>query len=117
MVSVTNPVTYNGITNMTTTTHKVRTKLDARATTKTETAVTIDWSTISLEDLRKLASKTVIIARQTEYRADGNIPTSDTVNANDYANPTRKPRGPVDIRALLAKMSPEERAAALAEYM
>lgn len=103
-------------TTMTTTTHTVRTKLDARATTKTESAVTIDWSTISEDDLRKLASKTVIIAAQTEWRSAGEIPESVTLNAHDYANPTRKPRGPVDVKALLAKMSPEERAELLAQY-
>jgi hypothetical protein len=110
-------VTYKGITNMTTTTHTVRTKLDARATSKTESAVVIDWSTISMDDLRKLAAKTVIIAAQTEWRASGDVPSSVTLDANTYANPSRKPRGPVDIKALLAKMSPEERAAALAEYL
>jgi hypothetical protein len=95
----------------------VRTKLDARATSKTETQVAIDFSTISQEDLQKLAAKTVVIAAQAEWRAAGVIPDTVTLNAHDYANPTRKPRGPVDIKALLAKMSPEERAAALAEYL
>lgn len=94
-----------------------RTKLDARATTKTETAVTIDYSTISREDLEKLASKTVIIAAQAEWRAAGVIPTEVTLNAHDYANPAKKPRGPVDVKKLLAAMSPEERAAALQPYL
>lgn len=101
---------------MTTTTHTVRTKLDARATTKTESAITIDWSTVSDDDLRKLAAKTVIIAAQAEWRADGSIPQSATLNAHDYANPARKPRGPVDVKKLLANMSPEDRAALLAQY-
>lgn len=103
-------------TNMNMTEHKARTKLDARATEKTETLVTIDWSTISEEDLRKLAAKTVIIAAQAEWRSDGSIPEAVTLNAHDYANPTRKPRGPVNVKALLAKMSPEERAELLAQY-
>lgn len=94
----------------------VRTKLDARSTEKTETAVTIDWSTISQEDLQKLAAKTIIIAAQSQWRGDGVIPTEATLNAHDYANPTRKPRGPVDLKALLAKMSPEERAALLEQF-
>lgn len=99
---------------MDTTTHTVRTKLDSRATTKTKTAVTIDWSTISTDDLRKLAAKTVIIAAQAEWRSDGTIPESVTLDAHAYANPTRKPRGPVDVKALLSKMTPEERAELLA---
>lgn len=101
---------------MTTTTHTVRTKLDARATNKTESAVTIDWSKISEDDLRKLAAKTVIIAAQSEWRAEGAIPETVTLDAHAYANPTRKPRGPVDVKALLAKMTPEERAELLAQY-
>lgn len=99
---------------MTTTTHTARTKLDARATEKTVTEVTIDWSTISIEDTRKLASKAVLIAAQSEWRAEGAIPTTATLNAHDYANPSRKPRGPVDIKAAINKLSPEERAATLA---
>ena len=98
------------------TTHTVRTKLDARSTTKKETAVKIDWSQISLEDTRKLASKAVIIAAQAEWRAEGAIPETATLDANAYANPTRKPRGPVDVKALLSKMSPEERAALLEQF-
>lgn len=94
----------------------VRTKLDARATSKTETAVTIDYSTISREDLEKLAAKTIVIAAQAEWRAAGVVPESATLNAHDYANPAKKPRGPVDVKKLLAAMSPEERAAVLAQY-
>lgn len=97
-------------------TFTVRTKLDARSTEKTETAVTIDWSTISQEDLQKLAQKTIVIAAQSQWRAAGEIPKEATLNAADFANPTRKPRGPVDLKALLAKMSPEERAALLEQF-
>lgn len=99
---------------MNATTHNVRTKLDARSKDKTVTNVTIDWETISIEDTRKLASKAVIIAAQSEWRSDGVIPESATLHAADYANPTRKPRGPVNVKALLAKMTPEERAELLA---
>lgn len=112
------PTTHNtGTLNMNTndtTLHTVRTKLDARATEKKETAATIDWSNISPEDTRKLAAKTIIISAQSEWRATGSIPESVTLDANTYANPTRKPRGPVDVRALLAKMTPEERAELMA---
>lgn len=98
-----------------TTAHTVRTKLDSRSTDKTESAITIDWENISLEDTRKLASKAIIIAAQSEWRAEGAIPREATLDANAYANPTRKPRGPVDLKALFGKMSPEEQAAFLAE--
>lgn len=96
------------------TSHTVRTKLDSRAKDKTETAVVIDWSTISIDDTRKLASKAVIIAAQAEWRAEGAIPEEAVLNAHDFANPARKPRGPVNVKALLQKMSPEERAELLA---
>lgn len=98
---------------MNTTSHTVRTKLDSRSVEKVKTAVTIDWEHISLEDTRKLASKAIIIAAQSEWRAEGAIPREATLDANAYANPTRKPRGPVDLKALLAKMDKTERASTI----
>lgn len=97
------------------TTVTAKTKLDARAESATETAVTINWDNISLEDLRALATRTIVIAAQTQWRKDGAIPAEATLDANEYANPTRAPRKPADIKALFAKMSPEEQAAFLAE--
>ena len=99
---------------MNTTNHLVRTKTDARASEKVETAVVIDWENISLDDTRKLAAKSIIIAAQSEWRAEGAIPTSATLDAHAYANPAKKPRGPVNVKALLAKMTPEERAELMA---
>lgn len=99
---------------MNTTTHTVKTRLDARAETATDTAVTINWENISLEDTRALAARTILIAAQSQWRKDGHIPTEATIDANDIAHPTRKPRGPVDVKALLLKLSPEERAELLA---
>lgn len=99
---------------MNTTNHTVRTKVDARSKDKVETSVTIDWANISLEDTRKMAAKTIIIAAQSEWRADGSIPREATLDAHVYANPNRKPRGPVDVKALLARMTAEERAELMA---
>ena len=99
---------------MNTTNHTAKTKLDARAESATETAVTIDWSTISVEDVRALAARTIIIAAQGEWRKSGTIPEAVTIDAHEAANPTRKPRGPVDVKAMLLKLSPEERAKLLA---
>ena len=101
---------------MTTTTHTAKTRLAETDKEKTVTAVTIDWSTISIEDTRKLAERTIIIAAQAQWRKDGSIPEAVTLNAHEFANPTKKPRGPVDVKALLAKMSPEDRAAVLASF-
>lgn len=100
---------------MNTTTHEVTTRVNAKAE-KVTTAVTINWENISQEDMRKLASRTIIIAAQGNWREAGEIPAEATLDANDFANPTRKPRGPVDVKAMLAKMSPEERAAILAQF-
>lgn len=107
---------HNMNANVATTSHIARTKLDARATEKTATQVTIDWSGISIDDTRKLAAKSILIAAQSEWRTAGNVPESVTLDAHTYANPARKPRGPVDIKSLLAKMSPEERAALLEQF-
>lgn len=96
--------------------HTVKTKLDARSTDKVETAVTINWDSISIEDTQKLAAKSILISAQSEWRAEGVIPREATLDANSYANPSRKPRGPVDVRKLLAAMSPEDRDALLAQF-
>ena len=88
--------------NDNTTKHTANTRLDARSE-KVETAVTIDWSNISLEDTRKLASRTIIIAAQSNWRNEGTIPTEAVLDANEFANPSRKPRGPVDPKKALLK--------------
>lgn len=97
------------------TTVTAKTKIDARAETATVTAVTIDWSNTSDEDIKALAARTVVIAAQSQWRKDGAVPSEVTLDANDYANPTRAPRKPADLKTLFAKLSPEERAAFLAD--
>ena len=102
------------MTNMTTTTTKTRL---AQGTDAIETAVTINWETASIDDVRALATRTIIIAAQAQWRTAGAIPTSVTLDAHAFANPerTRKPQDAVAAaKAALAKMSPEERAAFLA---
>ncbi len=95
-----------------------KTKLDARAESATETAVTIDWSNTSQEDIQALATRTIVIAAQAQWRKDGVIPHEVTLDANDFANPTRvrTQKSNIDtLRAALAKMAPEEREAELAK--
>ena len=102
------------MTNMTETTAKTRL---AQGTDAIETAVTINWETASIDDVRALATRTIIIAAQAQWRTAGAIPTSVTLDAHAFANPerTRKPQDAVAAaKAALAKMSPEERAAFLA---
>ena len=102
------------MTNMTTTTTKTRL---AQGSDAIETAVSIDWENASIDDVRALATRTIIIAAQAQWRTAGAIPTSVTLDAHAFANPerTRKPQDAVTAaKAALAKMSPEERAAFLA---
>ena len=102
------------MTNMTTTTTKTRL---AQGTDAIETAVTINWETASIDDVRALATRTIIIAAQAQWRTAGAIPTDATLDAHAFANPerTRKPQDAVAAaKSALAKMSPEERAAFLA---
>ena len=102
------------MTNMTTTTTKTRL---AQGTDAIETAVAINWENASVEDMRALATRTIIIAAQAQWRTAGAIPTSVTLDAHAFANPerTRKPHDAVAAaKSALAKMSPEERAAFLA---
>ena len=102
------------MTKMTTTTTKTRL---AQGTDVIETAVAINWENASVEDMRALATRTIIIAAQSQWRTAGAIPTSVTLDAHAFANPerTRKPQDAVAAaKSALAKMSPEERAAFLA---
>lgn len=96
-------------------TFTVQTKLDARAA-KTETRCTIDWSNATREDLEKLATKSLVIAAQAEWRSAGVIPSEAVIDAHAYANPTRRPRKPADPAAIIAALSPEERAALFARF-
>ena len=101
---------------MTTTTTTTKTKLSS-ASDAVETAITIDWANATEADLRTLATRTIIIAAQAQWRTAGAIPTEATLDAHAFANPerTRKPQDAVTAaKAALAKMSPEERAAFLA---
>ena len=93
-----------------------KTKIDARAETATETAVTVNWDNTSLDDIKALATRTIVIAAQSQWRKDGAIPSEVTLDANDFANPTRAPRkqdAMANAKKALAAMSPEDRAAAL----
>ena len=99
---------------MTTTTTK--TKLSS-ASDAVQTNITIDWANATEADLRALATRTIIIAAQAQWRTAGAIPTEATLDAHAFANPerTRKPQDAVTAaKAALAKMSPEERAAFVA---
>jgi DNA-directed RNA polymerase specialized sigma24 family protein len=93
-----------------------KTKLASNDANPVTTAVTIDWSNASEDDIKALAARTIVIAAQSQWRKDGSIPAEITLDAHEFANPTRAPRKPADLKAMLAKLSPEDRAALLAQF-
>lgn len=79
------------------------------------TDLTIDWSGMTEEDTRALAQQALIVKLQSGWRKNG-IPNGDfTVKAADHKVGARAPRGPVNVAALIDKMTPEEKAALLAK--
>ena len=91
----------------------VKTKADARAEA-VETALTIDYTNMTREDLIALAQQTIVIKLQGGWRKNG-IPTELSVDAADHKVGARAPRKPADIATLIGKLSPEEKAALLAK--
>lgn len=80
------------------------------------TNLSINWEGMSEDDTRALAQQALIVKLQAAWRKDG-IPAGDhEVNAIDYRPGTRAPRKAPDLKSLLAALSPEERAALLAQY-
>ena len=85
--------------------------------TAVETKVTIDWSNVSLEELQKLASATVIINEQAVWRTSGTIPTSATIEVRKQIDTPRgsgfKPT-PENMAARINKLPEADYRAALA---
>jgi hypothetical protein len=81
------------------------------------TKVTIDFGSFTEADIRELAAKSLVIEAQSDWRKAGSIPAEATITSAEYGpSAPRAKRGPVDVGSLLAKMSPEERAALLAKF-
>lgn len=82
-----------------------------------KTALTINWEGMTEDDVRALAQQALIVKLQGAWRKNG-IPAGEhTVNAADYKIGVRAKREPASIEAMMAKLSPEERAALLAKYL
>lgn len=80
--------------------------------------VTIDWTGMTDDDVQALAQRSLIIRKQNADRTKGVIPEERyTIKAVDYRIGARTPSKPIDIRDLLAKLSPEEALALLSEVM
>lgn len=100
---------------MNTTITEVATRPAAGAEAVT-TNLTINWDGMTPDDIRALAQQALIVKVQGVWRKDG-IPAGDhTINAVDYKPGTRAARKPADLKTLLAAMTPEDRAALLAQF-
>ena len=88
-------------------TFTINTKVDKDAIAKS-TKLTIDFSTITKEQLEQIATSAIVIRRQAHYRKNG-VPNEDTVNAVQFVPGTRTVSQPVSIDQLVSKMTPEEK--------
>jgi len=81
-----------------------------------ETALTIDWSDMTAEDVQALAQQALIVKLQSKWRKEG-IPNGDcTVKAADYKVGVRAPKTKQSLEQMLAALSPAERAALVAKF-
>jgi len=80
--------------------------------------VTIDWTGVTDDEMQALAQRSLIIRKQNADRTKGIIPASSyTIKAKEYVIGARAPNQPVDIRDLLAKLTPEQALALLDEVI
>ncbi len=98
---------------MNSTNTKVSTKAAAAAEAIT-TELTLDWTGVTEEDLRALAQQALIVKLQSGWRKNG-IPSETTVKVADHRPGVRAPKAKQDVLALARAMTPEQRAALLAE--
>lgn len=88
------------------------TKVDAKAEA-VKTNVILNWDDCSQEEIRALAQQALIVKLQSGWRRNG-IPAEATINVKDHKAGARTPKAPTDILALIQKMNPTDRAAAIA---
>lgn len=77
-----------------------------------KTNLTLNWDGMTEDDLRALAQQALIVKLQGTWRKNG-IPEEATVNVVEHKVGTRAPRGPVNVAAAVAALSPEEKRALL----
>lgn len=93
-------------------------KMSKNDPTPTEKTWTLDYSNVELEDLLERASRTDVITLQARYRNKPFDQTEFDVAADISTRPVGTPKDPkAEVLKNLARMTPEEKAAFLAEIM
>src|SRR5258708_35772844 len=100
------PQLYKEIANMDKTVSNIETRIsnkkDASASDRAvhRTALTIDWTGCTLEDLKPAAAQTLVINRQGQYRRTKNIPQVDTIKAKDVLSGMGRQSLPMDVAGI-----------------
>jgi len=85
---------------------------------KVRCTMTFDWTGVSIEQLRELATGTVVSKVKAEWKAEeAHFPTAAFVTVLDYAVAKRAKRGTGDVSAAkkaVGKLTPEQKAELLA---
>lgn len=89
----------------------VSTKQDKTATEAVKTALIIDWTGCTVEEIQAMAQQALIVKLQSGWRKNG-IPTDVTVKAADHKVGQRAPAK--SILEKVATLTPEQKAELLA---
>lgn len=93
---------------------KIETKANKDAN-PVETNLTIDWEGMEVEDIRALAQQALVVKVQSGWRKNG-IPAGDhSIKATDFKVGVRAPKQAKDIAAMIASLSPEQKAELMAK--
>jgi hypothetical protein len=95
-------------------TYEVDTKLDAKGDTK-RTAVTVDDTGATPDQLFDQAARTLIVTAQGGWRRNGSIPASATIMVKDVGTRQAFVATPDSLAAKASSMSAEERKALIAK--
>ena len=88
-------------------TFTVSTKVDA-SSEAVKTALTIDFSEVTREQLEAIATQAIVVKWQSQVRRAG-IPSEAKIDARQYTPGTRAVQAPVNILQMVTKMTAEEK--------
>lgn len=78
----------------------------------------IDWTGVSEKEMQALAQRSIVIKWQNDNRIEGRVPeTREQISAKDYALGVRRQKEKETPEQMLARLSPEERAALIAKFL